>query len=373
MDQLPLVIIVSAATSLLMTLWLVWTAGHHGALSADHDLSGPQKFHAQPVPRIGGVSLALALVVAVGWMHWNGLPEAPSCVALLLCALPAFGAGLVEDLTKKVSARARLYATMVSAALAAWVLGALTSRSGFESLDMLLNFTPVAAVLTLVVVSGVANSVNIIDGFNGLASMCVALILGAVAYVAMKVGDTFVLSMALACMGAIMGFFVFNYPAGLIFLGDGGAYLLGFMTAELALLLVIRNESVSPMFALLVCIYPIFETAFSMYRRKVVRKMSSMAADGIHLHSLIYRRLMRWAAGDRTPRAMTRRNAMTSPYLWALCSLSVAPAVLFWNDTTMLVLFLALFCLTYISMYASIVRFKTPRWLVVRGGRGPER
>jgi UDP-N-acetylmuramyl pentapeptide phosphotransferase/UDP-N-acetylglucosamine-1-phosphate transferase len=371
MGQLPVVIIMSAAASFLVTLWLVWAAGRHGSWLADHDLSGPQKFHAKPVPRIGGVGLMLALFVAAAWMHWNKQPGSPLSVELLLCALPAFVAGLAEDLTKKVSARTRLYATMVSAALAAWALGALTSRSGFDHLDMLLSFTPVAAVLTLVVISGVANAVNIIDGFNGLASMCVALILGAVAYVAMKVGDTFVLSMALACMGAIAGFFLFNYPAGLIFLGDGGAYLLGFMTAELALLLVVRNEAVSPMFAVLVCIYPICETAFSMYRRKVVRKMPTMAADGIHLHSLIYRRLMRWAAGDRTPRAMTVRNAMTSPYLWALCTMSLVPAILFWRHTTVLVVFLAIFCMTYVSMYASIVRFKTPRWMVVRGRRRP--
>jgi UDP-N-acetylmuramyl pentapeptide phosphotransferase/UDP-N-acetylglucosamine-1-phosphate transferase len=258
---------------------------------------------------------------------------------------------------------------MGAAALAVWLMESMISRSGISALDVVIGFAPVAFVLTLVVVGGVANSVNIIDGFNGLASMCSALIFGAIAYVAMQVGDTFVLSMALACLGAILGFFVFNYPAGLIFLGDGGAYLLGFMLAELALLLVHRNEAVSPMFALLVCIYPVFETGFSMYRRKVVRKMPSMAADGIHLHSLIYRRVMRWAAGDRTPQAMTRRNSMMSPYLWALCTLSVVPAVLFWRHTGLLLMFLLLFGMTYVAMYASIVRFKTPKWLVFRGGR----
>jgi UDP-N-acetylmuramyl pentapeptide phosphotransferase/UDP-N-acetylglucosamine-1-phosphate transferase len=258
---------------------------------------------------------------------------------------------------------------MLAAALAAWLLGSVISRTGIPVLDALIGFETIAFALTLLVVGGVANSINIIDGFNGLASMCSALILGAIGYVALQVGDIFVFSVALACVGAILGFFVFNYPAGLIFLGDGGAYFLGFIIAELALLLVHRNEAVSPMFALLVCIYPIFETGFSMYRRKVVRKSPSMAPDGIHLHSLIYRRLMRWAAGDRTPRAMTRRNSMTSPYLWALCTLSVLPAALFWRNTTLLVLFLVLFGITYIGMYASIVRFKTPRWLIVRGGR----
>jgi hypothetical protein len=82
---------------------------------------------------------------------------------------------------------------------------------------------------------------------------------------------------------------------------------------------------------------------------------------------------MRWAAGDRSPRAMTRRNSMTSPYLWALCTLSVVPAMLFWQDTTVLVLFLLLFALTYIAMYASIVRFKTPRWLVFGSKRKARR
>jgi len=322
---------------------------------------------------VGGFGLALGLLAATAWMCWDGQPEGPLSAWLLLCAVPAFGSGFLEDVTKKVSARARLYCTMASAALAVWLMESVISRSGIGALDVVMGFAPVAFVLTLVVVGGVANSVNIIDGFNGLASMCSALIFGAIAYVAMQVGDTFVLSMALACLGAILSFFVFNYPAGLIFLGDGGAYLLGFMLAELALLLVHRNEAVSPMFALLVCIYPIFETGFSMYRRKVVRKMPSMAADGIHLHSLIYRRVMRWAAGDRTPRAMTRRNSMTSPYLWALCTLSVVPAVLFWRHTGLLMLFLLLFGTTYVAMYASIVRFKTPRWMVFRGGRKSRR
>jgi UDP-N-acetylmuramyl pentapeptide phosphotransferase/UDP-N-acetylglucosamine-1-phosphate transferase len=369
MDRLPLVMVLSTGTSFLVTLWLVWTAGHNGHFLADHDLSGPQKFHARPVPRVGGLSLALGLLAATAWMCWDGQPEGPWSAWLLLCAVPAFGSGSLEDVTKKVSARVRLYCTMGAAALAVWLMESMISRSGISALDVVIGFAPVAFVLTLVVVGGVANSVNIIDGFNGLASMCSALIFGAIAYVAMQVGDTFVLSMALACLGAILGFFVFNYPAGLIFLGDGGAYLLGFMLAELALLLVHRNEAVSPMFALLVCIYPVFETGFSMYRRKVVRKMPSMAADGIHLHSLIYRRVMRWAAGDRTPQAMTRRNSMMSPYLWALCTLSVVPAVLFWRHTGLLLMFLLLFGMTYVAMYASIVRFKTPKWLVFRGGR----
>ena len=119
---------------------------------------------------------------------------------------------------------------------------------------------------------------------GGLASMYVLMMLLAVAYVAFQVGDTLIFDAALIGTGAVLGFFVWNYPAGLIFLGDGGAYLLGFYLAELAVLLH-RNPSVSPIFTLLLCAYPIFETIFTMYRRKVVRGVSTGAPDGVDLHT----------------------------------------------------------------------------------------
>jgi UDP-N-acetylmuramyl pentapeptide phosphotransferase/UDP-N-acetylglucosamine-1-phosphate transferase len=161
-----------------------------------------------------------------------------------------------------------------------------------------------------------------------------------------------------------MGFFVWNFPAGLIFLGDGGAYFLGFFVAEVSILLLVRNEAVSPIFPLLVCIYPVFETLFSIYRRRFIRAVPPSMPDGIHLHSLIYRRMLRWAVGDpRSVKALTRRNSMTSPYLWLLCMFSVVPAVLFWNNTPVLMACLLVFALTYVGLYWRIVRFKSPRWM----------
>jgi UDP-N-acetylmuramyl pentapeptide phosphotransferase/UDP-N-acetylglucosamine-1-phosphate transferase len=357
----------AVAASLLMTLWVV-RQGARRAHWLDHGYqSGPQKFHAAPVPRVGGVGVYGGLWMAAGAGWWAGWADAVQAMWLLLCALPAFAAGLAEDLTKKVTPRMRLLACAVSAGLAAMVLGALIDRADVEWLDALAGAVPLLPlVLTLVGVAGVANSVNIIDGFNGLASMCVMLILLAVAFVAWQVGDTFVMRLALACVAAVLGFFVLNYPAGLIFLGDGGAYFLGFMVAELAILLVQRNEAVSPMFGLLVCIYPIFETLFSMVRRRIRgRRRATWEPDGIHLHSLLFRRVVRWAVGGaQNAKALNRRNSMTSPYLWAICVLSIAPAVLFYDNTLVLLLCLLLFSLSYVLLYVRIVRFKTPSWLV---------
>ena len=166
------------------------------------------------------------------------------------------------------------------------------------------------------------------------------------------------------CAGAVLGFFVWNFPAGLIFLGDGGAYFLGFMVAELSVLLIARHREVSPLFPLLACAYPIFETLFTMYRRKFIRGVATGAPDGIHLHTLIHRRLIRPRAktGSRE-RRQTTRNSMTSPYLWVLCLLSILPSVLWWDSTRVLTGFLLLFMVSYVWLYWRIVRFKTPRWL----------
>ena len=223
-----------------------------------------------------------------------------------------------------------------------------------------------AVALTLLVVAGVANATNIIDGFNGLASMCVIFMLLALAYVGLQVGDRLVVTSALMTAGAVLGFFLWNFPAGLIFLGDGGAYLLGFLVAELGVLLIARNPSVSPLFPLLLCAYPIFETLFSIYRKKFLRHMSPSLPDGVHLHMLVHRRLIRPLLGEPPEQSLRTRNSMTSPYLWLLCSLSVIPSMLWFRHTAALACFIGLFIVTYTVTYWSIVRFKVPRWLVAR-------
>ena len=351
--------------SLLLTLAVVRSSTLHSGVSSDHDFSGPQKFHARAVPRIGGLGVFLSVAGASLLAYFSQPAVGGDLWLLLACSLPAFLSGIAEDVTKRVSPRWRLFFTAVSAALGAWLLDAVLRRSDIPGVDFLITMAPFAVALTLLCVAGVANAINIIDGFNGLASMCVLMILLALAYVAFQVGDALVASTALMCAGAVLGFFVWNFPAGLIFLGDGGAYFLGFMVAELSVLLIARHREVSPLFPLLACAYPIFETIFTMYRRKFIKGVATGAPDGIHLHTLIHRRLIRprMVPGDSRERRQTMRNSMTSPYLWVLCLLSIMPAVLWWDSTRILTGFLLLFMVSYVWLYWRIVRFRTPRWL----------
>jgi UDP-N-acetylmuramyl pentapeptide phosphotransferase/UDP-N-acetylglucosamine-1-phosphate transferase len=349
--------------SLLAARLIIRSSIRHGQYSADHDFDGPQKFHAKAVPRIGGVGIFVAALFGASLIQLNEEPERTGMWFFLVASLPAFIAGLVEDLTKKVSARRRLFFTAISAVLGIYLLNALVQRTSIPGLDNLITFPVVAIAVTIFLVTGFTHAVNIIDGFNGLASMCIFIMLLALAHVSHVVGDTLILKASLITAGAVLGFFIWNFPSGLIFLGDGGAYFLGFLIAELSILLVGRNADVSPMFPVLVCAYPFFETIFTIYRRKVLKGSSAGLPDGIHLHTLIHRRVIKQPNHECRERRQTARNSMTSPYLWLLSILSVIPAVLWWDQTGVLVIFQLLFIFSYLFVYRTIVKFKVPRWI----------
>lgn len=358
------VLILAFMASLLITLWIVRSGHVHGRFTADSDLSGVQKFHAVAVPRVGGIGIIIGVLLALTARYFHNVEVATFGLLLLVSALPAFLSGLTEDITKKVGAKIRLLATVLSAGLAGYLLNAWLNSVQILGIDDLMLAYPIAAIaITCFAVGGVANAFNIIDGYNGLSSMVAVIILAGIAYVAFQVGDHAIMIAAIAMIGALAGFLVWNYPRGLIFLGDGGAYLIGFWIAELSVLLTARHPEVSKWFPLLLCFYPIFETLFTIYRRVILKRVHPGMPDASHLHQLIYMRIVRWSLGSDDNELKSQRNAMTSPYLWVLATLSVIPAILFWRDHMVLKGFAALFAVTYIWIYWSIVRFNIPSWM----------
>lgn len=355
---------ISFIVSAFLTLLVIKQARSYGA-ALDSDIAGVQKFHSLAVPRIGGLGIVIAVILTVVMTAWRVPAIALWMASLVFCALIAFYGGIVEDFTQKVSPLRRLVLTMAAATIGFFLLEARIERIDYLFGTLVLPYLWISLPLTVLAVAGIANAVNIIDGFNGLASVVTICMLLSLGYVAFQVNDMSVLVMALMVAGATAGFLIWNYPAGMIFLGDGGAYFIGFMLGELAVLLVMRNPDVSSWYAVLLLIYPVFETIFSIYRRLFLRGKSPGMPDGIHLHSLIFRRLVRWAVGPRDARALIRRNALTSPYLWLLSLMAVVPATFFWRQSGPLLLFCLLFVMTYIWLYARIVRFRTPRWLML--------
>ncbi len=355
--------------SLAVTLLLVRYRRLHAKYSNDTDFVGVQKFHILAVPRVGGISLVLAMAATCVVAIFRD-PEVVRPLALLIvCSLPVFLGGLAEDISKNVRARIRMTLALVSGILAYFWLGAGITRLDIIGVDWVLQFGVVSFVVSIVAIAGAANAINIIDGYNGLASVVSGMILAGLAYVSYYLGDRLLLVAAVGMLGGIGGFLIWNYPRGLIFLGDGGAYFIGFVIGTLSVLMLARHPEVSAWFPLLLCIYPVFETLFSIYRKKLVRGKSPGAPDGVHLHMLVYKRLVRWAVGSHEAHLITQRNAMTSPYLWVLSSMGTIPAVLFWQHAYFLMAFVMVFSVSYVILYRQLVLFRMPRWLVLQKKR----
>jgi UDP-GlcNAc:undecaprenyl-phosphate/decaprenyl-phosphate GlcNAc-1-phosphate transferase len=362
-----LIFVSFAVTGIMAVLFIRGARGHAKRYGADK----PQRFHSGDIPRVGGVAVLIG--VSLGWFVaafagiWgdklNVQITLPNALVWVIILLPAVIGGACEDLTQRLPVTYRLALTAMSAALACWLLGLSAGRVAVPGFDTWLNAMPWAGVLlAFLAICGLPHAFNIIDGYNGLAGTVAVLICLALAHVALQNGDRQLAALVICLAAATAGFLVWNYPRGLIFAGDGGAYLWGVVIAVSSILLVQRHAQVSPWFPMLLVIYPVWETVFSIYR-KLARGVSPGVADALHFHQLIYRRIVRSVFENDEARQMLTRNNRTSPYLWSFAGLTVAPAVLFWSNTPMLVLFCALFVITYVAAYLMIVRFKVPRWL----------
>lgn len=320
----------------------------HIAVTGDAPGVQPQKFHTVPVPRIGGLAVVLGLFVAGVAGYWRGFEDADFYAALLLALLPAFAGGFTEDLTRRVGPAIRLLLTVVSGAIAFGWLGAQLFRSDVSWLDAAFQYWPISFAATLFAVAGLAHAMNIIDGYNGLASGVGILSLMGLGVVSGAVGDAQLASVCFAAAGAYGGFLLFNYPWGRIFLGDGGAYLLGTIIAIVSALLVARHSEVSPWFPLALVVYPVWETLFSVLRRLLLDRTGLGQPDARHLHSLLHCRVLQGVYPGRDAASLRLRNAATTLPLWVIQAALVGYAVLHYSDTGALVAeaygFIALYC-----------------------------
>lgn len=349
-------------SSFIATLLIIRFKHLHQRFSADWDFSGPQKFHISAVPRIGGVSIMIGLFVAIIFTL-NHTPNPRIEIILLGCSIPAFAIGVTEDMTKKISVKLRLLFTAIAALLLVYLVPVKITRLDIPFMDPIFALPLVSTALTVFAIAGLSNAYNIIDGFNGLASMVGIITLLAIVYIGFTLADPLIIHLSLFMVASILGFFIWNYPRGLIFLGDGGAYLIGFWISSLSILLTNRHQEVSPWFALLINGYPIMETLFTIYRRKIHQGKSPGQPDGIHFHTLIYRRIL---MNNCQSKNTFSANARTAPYFWALAAMSIAPAVLYWQETPILIGASSLFMTFYIWLYARIVKFKTPKFLYLQ-------
>ena len=192
--------------------------------------------------------------------------------------LLVFLSGFLEDINLSLSPKIRLILQAVG------VVCIISSMplvvSDFSPLFSLPYF--IAFLFAIFMLVGISNAINIIDGFNGLASGICAITLLVIHYIEPS---------SLACLLAymVLGFMVLNFPLGKIFLGDGGAYFFGFGVRDFPFTFEFgaKNQRV---FGLNLMLYPVIEVLFSILRRKIKRQKATMP-DNLHLHTLLFKYL----------------------------------------------------------------------------------
>ena len=319
---------------------------------------GPQKVHTIPTPRLGGIGLFLALTTSVIVAYLRQENYFFQFLNIYIPSVIVFLTGLVEDLKGNLHPFLRLFLFSLAGIIAFFLGNVQIIRIDISFFDHLLTFKWLSLIFTIVAIAGLINAINIIDGFNGLASMIGFSILLAIAYVGYKYGDYFIATLCVILSFSLFGFFLLNYPFGLIFLGDSGAYLTGYFIACLVILLVYRHSEVSAWFALTVNSYPVYETLFSIYRRKL-RKRPATKPDALHLHTLLYKIVVKKIFGVDNP---LYKNPAVSPLLWILNLWVIIPAILFYNNGILLALTFFSFCIIYTFSYYKIIKLKVPRW-----------
>jgi UDP-N-acetylmuramyl pentapeptide phosphotransferase/UDP-N-acetylglucosamine-1-phosphate transferase len=310
--------IISLLLSLLSTVLLLQFGGRLRA--------GPLARGLQPVP-IGGLALMVGLcggvlaIVAKSAAFTDSAPTALWWVGLS-ALLPLFMVGGADDFWLPPSLLRRAIVTFVMA----WAL-----CTGFDA-----SLIWIAAAV--VFVTAVTHSVNAVDSRNGAAAICSLLIHAALACVAHSVNDTIVMQAALIVIGALVGVSFFSFQTDLARLGHSGCALVGFSTAGLAVCLTVRHPEVSALFALLLCSHSLIAAAGAWHRGGV--KGLDDNADN-RVPSLLYHRLVRWATGNPPDRRRPARDTSVMPHLWMLSVASIAPALLWWQQTQALAAALA--------------------------------
>jgi UDP-GlcNAc:undecaprenyl-phosphate GlcNAc-1-phosphate transferase len=248
--------VVALFVSMVATRLAMAAARHFGVL--DHP--GELKVQDLPIPYLGGVGVAAALVVAV--LATSARHE----VRLLIPVGLALALGAADDVAV-LSPWLRLAGELAIGGSIAWLVPVRLGWAGF----------PLVIIAVVVLINGL----NMIDGLDGLAAG--VTIISALGFAVVLAGGASRTS-ALALAGAVLGFLVWNRPPARIYLGDGGSYLLG---AALACLLALAWRTAVPLHrsvaALALVIYPAGELALAVVRR-LRAGQPIFAGDRAHLY-----------------------------------------------------------------------------------------
>lgn len=310
-----------------------------------------QAVHVVPTPRVGGV--AVVSVLAGAFVFLAPEPVREITTLLVVSLVPVFFAGLAEDMGFGVSPRGRLVAAALSSAVAISLLKVWLSRTGIPVIDDLIALAPAGVLFTIFATTGVCHAFNLVDGVNGLSGTVTSVVALGLAGLALQADDPALAIAALMVVPATLGFLVFNFPFGKIFMGDAGAYSLGHVLSWIAVIMLFRADGVTPWAIVLVFFWPLAETFFTIYRRVRAGKPVTQP-DRMHFHQVVTRGLEISFIG-RSRRHIS--NPLTTVILAPCIAAPTIVGVWLWNDPPMAIFSVVSYFAVFVASYLVLVHY----------------
>ena len=276
--------LLSAGIVLVVTPAIKALALHCGKF----DLPGDRKVHKQPMVRLGGVAIFCATVLSALCACWGAatLTHIPqnafyTTLLILLGGCGFFLVGFADDLFQ-LSATNRLTMQFAIAAVL-WSLGLRIEVWVFPGLSPM-SFGWLSLPITALWLSGVVNAINWIDGLDGLAAGVAGIATMSLVILCMAIAQPVPAILGAALIGSLLGFLYYNYNPATIFMGDGGAYFVGFILASLC---IVGPQHIDSPFATLLPLVilgvPLGDMV-GVIAIRLYRKKSPFSADRLHLH-----------------------------------------------------------------------------------------
>lgn len=286
-----MMVLVTFIIALAVTPLAIKIAPRIGAIDVPKDA---RRMHSKPMPRFGGLAIFVAAEAGLAVFLHND----PKVLAILLGGLLIYAVGVVDDL-KGMPAKLKFLLQMVCAVVI--YIGGIriefikNPMNVFGAQEYIWFPAPVSFIITVIWVVGLTNTVNLIDGLDGLAAGVSCIASACIAYSAFLSGQFSVALAMLAVTGSCLGFLPFNFHPAKIFMGDSGSLYLGFMIAVISIFGSTKGATlIATIVPFLVLGLPIFDTAFAIIRRWV-NGCPIMTADKGHLHH----RIMNTGIGQR--------------------------------------------------------------------------
>lgn len=269
--------------SLFITLSLVPLFRNLAVKLRAVDMPAPRKVHQQPMPKTGGLAMVAGVLIPI--VLW--VPPNPMLRPLLLSSVVIVAFGFLDDIIN-LGFKAKFLAQFFAALVMVLYGGVKITSLGTLLPDGMLLPVYLSVPLTVFVIVGVTNAINLADGLDGLAGGISLLIFGCIGLLAFTSGNILITLIAAAMAGAIFGFLRFNTFPATVFMGDAGSQFLGFLAITLALSLTQKNIPYSPLLPLLLLGFPVLDTLTVMMGR-IYHGKSPFKADTNHFHHKLMR------------------------------------------------------------------------------------